>query len=77
MLRTFAMVFKVFSGVFASVSDSCFKCFICFQTYVASVASGVLHVLQCNPPAVAAGRRVKGQARRRRRMGSSGGTNAV
>jgi len=25
----FAMVFKCFSGVFASVSDTCFKCFIC------------------------------------------------
>jgi hypothetical protein len=26
--------FKCFSGVFASVSDACFKCFICFQTYI-------------------------------------------
>jgi len=31
--------FQLFSGVFASVSDSCFRCFICFQTYVAFVAS--------------------------------------
>jgi hypothetical protein len=29
----------VFSGIFASVLDACFKCFICLQTYVASVAS--------------------------------------
>ena len=32
--------FQVFSGVFASVSDTCFKCFICLQTYVANVLSG-------------------------------------
>jgi hypothetical protein len=31
--------FKCFSGVFVSVSDTCFKCFIYLQTYVASVAS--------------------------------------
>jgi hypothetical protein len=30
---------SVFSGVFANVSDACFKCFICLQTYVASVVS--------------------------------------
>ena len=36
----FAMTFQVFSGVFANVSDVCFKCFICLQTYVASVSSG-------------------------------------
>jgi hypothetical protein len=36
----FTMVSSVFSGVFASVSDTCFKCFIYLQTYVASVASG-------------------------------------
>ena len=29
--------FKCFPGVFASVSDACFKCFVCLQTYVASV----------------------------------------
>ena len=29
----------MFSGVFTSVSDACFKFFICFETYVASVAS--------------------------------------
>jgi hypothetical protein len=28
MLRKFYMVFKWFSGVFASVSDGCFKCLI-------------------------------------------------
>jgi hypothetical protein len=32
--------FKCFSGVFASISDACFKCFICFQSYVAIVALG-------------------------------------
>ena len=31
--------FKCFLGVFASVSDACFKCFIYLQTYVTSVAS--------------------------------------
>jgi hypothetical protein len=37
----FTMVLRRFSGVFASVSDACFKCFICLQImYVASVASG-------------------------------------
>ena len=30
----------MFSCVFASISDACFKCFICLQMYVASVASG-------------------------------------
>jgi hypothetical protein len=39
MLRMLLQWFQVFSGVFASVSDACFKCFICLQTYVASVAS--------------------------------------
>ena len=36
----FAMAFQVFSGVFASVSDACFKCFICLQMYVANVLFG-------------------------------------
>ena len=36
----FAMTFQVFLGVFASVSNACFKCFICLLLYVASVASG-------------------------------------
>ena len=49
------MVLKCFSGVFASISDACFKCFICLQTYVASVASGcfksrsVLHLAPSSP----------------------------
>jgi hypothetical protein len=45
------MAFQVFSGVFASVSEACFKCFICLQTYVANISSecfkvdrGVAHV---------------------------------
>ena len=32
--------FNCFSGVFASVSNVCFKCFICFQKYVAIVTPG-------------------------------------
>jgi hypothetical protein len=36
--------FKCFSGVFASVSDACFKCFICFQTYVAIVVYGCFKI---------------------------------
>jgi hypothetical protein len=32
--------FQMFLGVFASVSDACFKCFICFLLYVAIVVSG-------------------------------------
>jgi hypothetical protein len=36
----FAMAFQVFSGVFASVLDPCFKCFICLQTHFANVSSG-------------------------------------
>ena len=41
MLHMFCNGFsRVFSGVFTSVSDACFKCFICFQTYVASVIFG-------------------------------------
>ena len=39
MLHIFAMVFKCFSGVFASVLDACFKCFICHLLYVATVIS--------------------------------------
>jgi hypothetical protein len=35
----FEMVFKCFSGIFASVSKTCFKCFTCLLLYVASVAS--------------------------------------
>jgi hypothetical protein len=31
--------FQVFSGVFTSVSDACFKCFIYLHTYVSNVAS--------------------------------------
>jgi hypothetical protein len=31
---------SVFSGVFVSILDACFKYFICLHTYVASVASG-------------------------------------
>jgi nitrogen fixation protein FixH len=40
MLRMFTIILSVFSCVFASVSNTCFKCLICFQTYVAIVASG-------------------------------------
>jgi hypothetical protein len=39
MLRMFYNSFQVFLGVFASVSDACFKYFICFQTYVTNVSS--------------------------------------
>jgi hypothetical protein len=35
----FTMVSSVFSVVFASFTDACFKCFICLQTKVASVVS--------------------------------------
>jgi hypothetical protein len=40
ILHVFAMVFKLLSCIFASVSETCFKCYIYLQTYVASVASG-------------------------------------
>jgi hypothetical protein len=40
MLHMFAMVFKCFSCVFASVSDTYFTCFIYLLLYVATVASG-------------------------------------
>jgi hypothetical protein len=40
MLHMFAMVFKCFSSIFTSISDTCFKCFICLLLYVATVASG-------------------------------------
>jgi hypothetical protein len=39
MLHIFAMVFKCFSDVFASVSDTCFKYFICLLLYVVTIAS--------------------------------------
>jgi hypothetical protein len=32
--------FQVFSCVFSSVSEACFKCFICLQTYVTTVVFG-------------------------------------
>jgi hypothetical protein len=35
----FAIVLKCFSGVFASVSETCFKCFIYLLLYVASIVS--------------------------------------
>ena len=37
----------MFSDVFASVSDACFKCFICLQTYAASVASECFKSRSC------------------------------
>ena len=40
MLHIFAMTFQVFSDVFASVLDACFKCFICIKTYVANISFG-------------------------------------
>ena len=40
MLHMFAIVFKYFSGVLASVSNAYFKCFICLLLYVATAASG-------------------------------------
>ena len=36
----FVMAFQVFLGVFASVSDACFKCFIFLEMHVAKVLSG-------------------------------------
>jgi hypothetical protein len=36
----FVMVFKCFSGIFASVLDACFKCFISLLLYVAAVVFG-------------------------------------
>jgi hypothetical protein len=38
MLQCFSMAFQVFSGVFASVLDVCFKYVICHQTYVTNVS---------------------------------------
>jgi hypothetical protein len=38
MLCMFLQWFQVFLGVFASISDVCFKCCICLQTYVVSIA---------------------------------------
>jgi hypothetical protein len=40
ILHMFCNVFfQVFLGVFASVSDACFKCFICLQTHVVNIFS--------------------------------------
>jgi hypothetical protein len=51
------MDFKVFAGIFSSVSDACFKCFICLQIYVANVSSGCSKTdrmsLLGDPPAAA------------------------
>jgi hypothetical protein len=55
--HAFAMVFQVFSDVFASVSDTYFKCFICLQTYIANISSNYfksrLGVANGDPPTVA------------------------
>ena len=37
-------VFQVFSAIFASVLEVCFKCFICLLLYVATVTSGCLKI---------------------------------
>jgi hypothetical protein len=37
---SFEMAFQIFSSVFISVSDVCFKCFIHLQTYVINVLFG-------------------------------------
>ena len=34
--------FQVFSGVFSSVSQACFKCFIYIHTYIATIVFGHL-----------------------------------
>jgi hypothetical protein len=53
----FAMVYKCFSCVFASVLDACSSCFICLRTYVASGCfknrSDIAHVVMwsnCHNP---------------------------
>jgi hypothetical protein len=46
-LHMFAMIFKCFSGVFASVLDTYFKYFICFLLYVTIVASGYSKSRSC------------------------------
>jgi hypothetical protein len=50
------MFFNEFSsvlGIFASVSDVCFKCFICLQAYVANVSSRYFKSCCWDPPATA------------------------
>ena len=37
--KCFIGILRMFSSVFTSVSDACFRCFICLQTYVISAAS--------------------------------------
>ena len=57
-----------FSGVFASVSDACFKCFICLRMHVVNVLSGCLKnrsdVAAVDPPpqpsAATTGKRMSG-----------------
>jgi hypothetical protein len=52
MLHIFCNSFSSVLGVFASVSDACFKCFIFLQTHVTKV-EWVLYMLQCDSPATA------------------------
>jgi hypothetical protein len=51
------MTFQIFSSVFISVSDVCFKCFIYLQTYVTNILFGCFKnksgVAAGDPPAVA------------------------
>jgi hypothetical protein len=64
----FVVVFKCFSGVFASVSDACFKCLIYLLLYVVTVASGYFK----SRSGVAHGIRVGSGRRRGRRSGQRG-----
>jgi hypothetical protein len=63
--------FQVFSGVFVSVSYD-FRCMLQVLHLDISKVVRVLHMLQCDPPTVAVGGGARGQAARRRCVGSGG-----
>jgi hypothetical protein len=65
--------FQMFSGVFASVSDTCFKCFIRLLLYVATIAFGCFK----SKSGVAHGMRVGSVRRRERRRGGVGDVGTV
>jgi hypothetical protein len=71
--------FQLFSGVFASIQthissvSSVFRRMLQVLHLDVSKVDQVLHVLQCNPPAVAVGGVARGWAGRRYRVGSSRG----
>jgi hypothetical protein len=74
--------FQVFLGVFASVSDACFKCSIYLYSMLQvlyldiSKVDRVLHMLQCVPPATVDEGGTRGRVEAQTPVGSDGTRSA-